>query len=100
MDFEQRENNRFVAVCQCKVHMSERTGDYTLVMRDGYAIRDWVPGEKRLRQVGVHGGVSREEMHVPLVGRASVLKRQAMRGSDVAYDCTNTGHAPEGREAS
>ena len=47
--------------------LSERTGDYTLVMRDGYAIRDWVPGEKRLRQVGVHGGVSHEEMHVPLV---------------------------------
>ena len=36
-------------------------------MRDGYAIRDWVPGEKRLRQVGVHGGVSHEEMRVPLV---------------------------------
>ena len=47
--------------------LSERTGDYTLVMRDGYAIRDWIPGEKRLRQVGVHGGVSHEEMHVPLV---------------------------------
>ena len=46
VDFEQRKNNRFIAVCQCKVHMSERTGDYTLVMRDGYAIRDWVPGRE------------------------------------------------------
>ena len=47
--------------------LSERVGDYTLVMRDDYAIRDWVAGEKRIRQIGVHGGVSREEMHVPLV---------------------------------
>ena len=47
--------------------LSGRTGDYTLVMRDGYSIRDWIPGDKRFRQVGIHGGVSREEMYVPLV---------------------------------
>ena len=29
-------------------------------------------------------------------GRASVLKRRAMRGQGVAYGCANTGHAPEG----
>ena len=47
--------------------LSERVGDYALVMRDDYAIRDRVAGEKRFRQIGVHGGVSGEEMHVPLV---------------------------------
>ena len=47
--------------------LSERVGDYTLVMRDDYAIRDRVAGEKPFRHVGVHGGVSREEMDVPLV---------------------------------
>ena len=47
--------------------LSERVGDYTLVMRDDYAIRDRVAGEKRFRHIGVHGGASREEMHVPLV---------------------------------
>ena len=47
--------------------LAERIGDYTLVMRDGYAIRDWAPGDKRFRQVGVHGGVSEDEMQVPLV---------------------------------
>ena len=31
------------------------------------AIRDWIPGDKRFRQVGIYGGVSREEMYVPLV---------------------------------
>ena len=47
--------------------LAERIGDYALVMRDGYAIRDWAPGDKRFRQVGVHGGVSEDEMRVPLV---------------------------------
>lgn len=45
----------------------ERTGDYALVMREDYAIRDRVKGEKPFRHVGVHGGISREEMEVPLV---------------------------------
>ena len=45
----------------------ERVGDYALVMRDGYAITDRIAGEKRFRQIGVHGGVSRDEMRVPLV---------------------------------
>ena len=47
--------------------LSERVGDYALVMREDYAIRDRIAGEKRFRQIGVHGGISREEMHVPLV---------------------------------
>ena len=47
--------------------LAERIGDYALVMRDGWAIRDWAPSAGRFRQVGVHGGVSLEEMHVPLV---------------------------------
>ena len=29
-------------------------------------------------------------------GRASVLKRRAIRGQGVAYGCANTGHVPEG----
>lgn len=47
--------------------LHERVGDFALVMRGDYAIRDWIPGEKPFRHVGVHGGVSREEMRVPLV---------------------------------
>ena len=47
--------------------LKERVGDYTLVMKDNWTIKDWVPGEKRYRQLGVHGGVSEEEMLVPLV---------------------------------
>ena len=36
-------------------------------MEEDYAIRDRMAGEKRFRQVGLHGGVSGEEMEVPLV---------------------------------
>ena len=44
-----------------------RAGDYLLVMKGRATIKDWLPGEKRYRQVGVHGGLSAEEMLVPLV---------------------------------
>ena len=47
--------------------LRERVGDYALVMQGDYAIRDRLAGEEPFRDVGVHGGVSREEMQVPLV---------------------------------
>ncbi|MBI3606566.1 MAG: alkaline phosphatase family protein [Nitrospirae bacterium] len=47
--------------------LSERIGDYTLLMKGHYAIKDWVPGERKYSHIGLHGSVSREEMYVPLV---------------------------------
>ena len=47
--------------------LRERVGNYALVMQEDYAIRDRIEGEKPFRHIGVHGGVSREEMRVPLV---------------------------------
>jgi hypothetical protein len=47
--------------------LADRVGDYALLMKDGYAIRDHVPGERRHVQIGVHGGTSEDEMLVPLV---------------------------------
>jgi hypothetical protein len=47
--------------------LGDRVGDYVLVMKDGCAIRDHVPGERRHVQIGVHGGASEDEMLVPLV---------------------------------
>jgi hypothetical protein len=48
-------------------NLCERIGDYTLVMKGRYAIKDWVLGERRHHHVGAHGGVSEDEMFVPLV---------------------------------
>jgi predicted AlkP superfamily pyrophosphatase or phosphodiesterase len=46
--------------------LADRIGDYVLVMKDGFAIRDVLPGERRHAQIGVHGGTSADEMLVPL----------------------------------
>jgi hypothetical protein len=52
---------------QAHPRLGQRIGDYTLVMKENWVIKDWLPGERRYTQVGVHGGVSSREMHVPLV---------------------------------
>jgi hypothetical protein len=46
--------------------LAERVGDYTLLMRERFVIRDRIPGEKPYTQIGVHGGLSRQELEVPL----------------------------------
>lgn len=47
--------------------LAERIGHYTLIMKDRYVLKDWLPGEHRHVHVGVHGGTSEAEMHVPLI---------------------------------
>jgi hypothetical protein len=44
-----------------------RIGDRLLLMQDNYIIKDWLVQEKRYELIGVHGGVSQDEMEVPLV---------------------------------
>ncbi len=47
--------------------LAERIGHYTLIMKDRYVLKDWLPGEHRHVHVGVHGGTSEAEMYVPLI---------------------------------
>src|SRR5487761_1893152 len=47
--------------------LAERVGQYTLLMKGDYTIKDWIPGEQRHLTLGVHGGVSAAEMYVPLI---------------------------------
>ncbi len=47
--------------------LAARVGDYTLLMKDNWTIKDWLPGEKRHKMLGVHGGISSDEMLVPLI---------------------------------
>lgn len=47
--------------------LAGRIGNYALLMKADWTIKDWVPNEKRHAQLGVHGGASADEMHVPLV---------------------------------
>lgn len=47
--------------------LADRIGDFALLMRDGYAIQDKLPGEQRPRMIGMHGGCSNAELKVPLI---------------------------------
>ena len=47
--------------------LNPRIGDYILVMKENYVIRDFLPGEKRQVNRACHGGISPEETDVPLV---------------------------------
>lgn len=47
--------------------LAQRVGDFTLIMKDNYVIKDWIAGEKPFFYLGVHGGVSEQEMQVPLI---------------------------------
>ena len=44
-----------------------RIGDFSLVMRDDWTIKDWLPNERRYRLIGQHGGTRPEEMYIPLI---------------------------------
>lgn len=47
--------------------LAERVGDYVLLMKENFILKDWLPDESRYCHVGVHGGVSADEMYVPLI---------------------------------
>ena len=45
----------------------DRIGDYLLLMKENYVIQDLLRGEKAFSQIGVHGGLTADELYVPLV---------------------------------
>jgi len=47
--------------------LKDRIGHYALVMKDDFKITGELPGESPLQHIGVHGGLSSEEMYVPLI---------------------------------
>ncbi len=47
--------------------LHERVGDYVLLMKENYVLRDRLANEKPFQQIGVHGGISAREMEVPLL---------------------------------
>jgi hypothetical protein len=47
--------------------LHERAGDVALLMRGSWTVKDWLPGEHRTLHIGNHGGLSPDEMYIPLV---------------------------------
>lgn len=47
--------------------LARRIGDRVLLPEANYTLKDWLPQEKRVELVGAHGGLSADELLVPLV---------------------------------
>lgn len=45
----------------------DRIGHYTLLMKGNYVLKDILLGEAPFAHIGVHGGISTQEMYVPLI---------------------------------
>lgn len=52
-----------------KIHpeLKNRIGDYLIIMKDNYGIKDFMIDSDFSQHLGRHGGVSKEEMFVPLI---------------------------------
>lgn len=59
--------NKLYGLGEAHPELASRTGDYTLVMQDRYVIIDKLPGDNPPQLVGYHGGLSGEEVYVPLI---------------------------------
>lgn len=47
--------------------LERRIGDRVLLARDHYLLKDWLPQEPRHELIGVHGGLSDDELWVPCI---------------------------------
>ncbi|MBD3306244.1 hypothetical protein GF339_07630 [candidate division KSB3 bacterium] len=59
--------NQYFGLFEPDPRLYDRIGDYVLIMRENYIIKDFLLGEEEKFQHGNHGGVSQEEMFVPLI---------------------------------
>lgn len=57
----------YFGLFQSHPKFEERIGDYVFLMRENYIFNDRLEGEDRSLHIGNHGGVSEDEMYVPLI---------------------------------
>ena len=60
-------DNNLYGLGNAHPELASRTGDYTLVMEDKHVIIDSLPGDNTPQLVGYHGGLSSQEVFVPLI---------------------------------
>ena len=60
-------DGNFYGLGEAHPQLHKRVGDYALLMKENFIIKDWLPTEKPFFHYGVHGGVSEREMFVPLI---------------------------------
>lgn len=59
--------NNYFGLFKPNKKLKDRIGDYVLIMKENYIMKDLVLGEDQNIFIGNHGGVSEEEMFVPLI---------------------------------
>lgn len=60
-------SNGYFGLGPAHPQLSSRCGDYALLMKENYVIKDRLITEKPFHQIGIHGGLSHAEMRVPLI---------------------------------
>ncbi|MBW2969434.1 hypothetical protein KY314_04980, partial [Candidatus Woesearchaeota archaeon] len=60
-------NKNYFGLKKPNPKLFDRTGDYILITKNNYMIKDFILGEKKEFHIGNHGGTSKEEMFVPLI---------------------------------
>ncbi len=60
-------NNHFFGLFEPHPKLKDRIGDYVLIMKENYVILDGLLGKKPDFPIGNHGGVSKDELYVPLI---------------------------------
>ena len=67
LDSKQLIEQHYYGLGEAHPKLHHRIGDYTLSMNGNVTIMDTVPGENRFYHIGTHGGLSEQEMYVPLI---------------------------------
>jgi hypothetical protein len=67
LSYEELLSQEFFGLFEPYPRLFDRVGDYVLVAKDNYMLREDLLGEERETLIGHHGGVSEQEMFVPLV---------------------------------
>jgi len=60
-------DRHFFGLFSSNPKLRDKIGDYVLILKEDYIIKDKIKNEKKEPHIGHHGGVSREEMFVPLI---------------------------------
>lgn len=59
--------NNYYGLFEPNPKLIERIGDYVIIMKENYVFMDNILRQKRDSHVGNHGGISEDEMFVPLI---------------------------------
>ncbi|MFZ5955540.1 MAG: alkaline phosphatase family protein [Nanoarchaeota archaeon] len=60
-------NKNFFGLFEANLNLFDRVGDYILILKENYIIRDEITEKEKRFSIGHHGGISKEEMLVPLI---------------------------------